>query len=452
MIWEYIRVAGFLAFVVLTLFFVVKRKYEALLWLYFFSFPFQNFAQYVLITTWNPYKIVSSGMLLLMLIEKRNPITPVAIKNLFFFFCIFLFASNSIALLFPPSSGGNLPVIRLLVQDFTYLLGFIPLFYLKYLPSGFIEKAYLKYCLAIETTIIIGIIHYLFIRLNIPFSPIMRDFGATNDEVVTTFGVKFVNRIYGFCGEPKNMAFALVPYIYISLLAFFFKKIRRNQTYHIFFLFLALFVLIQTYSSAAFIELIICIPAFIYISIKNKLALRRFLPVFILTGVAVFIFISIQNNSLPFFDAFYERTFERAGQELEDERQEVIVFNKFQNENNLMYRLFGYGIGQYSYHNNMFFDKGIVPMQSGLVLHLVDFGYLGYLYILIFCIFSVNLLKKSQQLNQVYPILFWIGALATFIGDMMYSMIGNLVTGPILFIALSYWTLNKNHISSISKV
>lgn len=62
MIWEIIRYGIFALFLCLTCFFVYRQKHEYLLWLYFFTFPFQNCAFY-LITTWNPYKVVAIGML-----------------------------------------------------------------------------------------------------------------------------------------------------------------------------------------------------------------------------------------------------------------------------------------------------------------------------------------------------------------------------------------------------
>ena len=48
MIWEIIRYGIFALFLCLTCFFVYRQKHEYLLWLYFFTFPFQNCAFYLI--------------------------------------------------------------------------------------------------------------------------------------------------------------------------------------------------------------------------------------------------------------------------------------------------------------------------------------------------------------------------------------------------------------------
>ena len=79
MIWFIIRYTIFSIFVALTAYFVWKKKYEQLLWLYFFTFPFQNCAAYI-ITTWNPYKIVSLGMLFVIIFHRISRKLPAELR------------------------------------------------------------------------------------------------------------------------------------------------------------------------------------------------------------------------------------------------------------------------------------------------------------------------------------------------------------------------------------
>lgn len=138
MIWEIIRYGIFALFLCLTCFFVYRQKHEYLLWLYFFTFPFQNCAFY-LITTWNPYKVVAIGMLFCILFHPANSRTSDVLKRIVAYFFIMLLLSNLFSLLMPPENVGTRTLIRLLVQDATYILGVVPLLFMNRLPRDLIK-------------------------------------------------------------------------------------------------------------------------------------------------------------------------------------------------------------------------------------------------------------------------------------------------------------------------
>ena len=252
MIWILIRQFGFFAFVILTIWFVSQKKYEHLLWLYFFTFPFQNCAQYLIVTVWNPYKIVALGMAWVILFHHNARHYPPELTKLFRFFILMLVFSTLFSIAQPPqtSSYDNI-LMRLIVQDFTYLLGFVPLLFMKWLPLDFGERVWRWYTYAIIVLLIIGIIHFCFIQLGIPFSPIIRDFGITNESAGAMFGDNVIKRIYGFCGEPKNMAFAVTPFLICLLIHMISYKVFTKKALAL--VCITFFVFINTYSSAAYI-------------------------------------------------------------------------------------------------------------------------------------------------------------------------------------------------------
>ena len=89
MIWYIIRYTVFGIFVALTVYFVSKKKYEQLMWLYFFTFPFQNCAAF-LITTWNPYKIVAIGMAFVMIFQPIKRKLPSELNTLTYWYVFLL--------------------------------------------------------------------------------------------------------------------------------------------------------------------------------------------------------------------------------------------------------------------------------------------------------------------------------------------------------------------------
>lgn len=458
MIWYVIRYAIFTIFTVLTIYFVWRKKYEHLLWLYFFTFPFQNCAVYA-ITSWNPYKVVAIGMAFVMVFHRIRQNLPSELKILTYCFSFLLLASNIVALCMPAPMAGIRGIIRLFIQDITYILGFIPILYMRWLPQDFGKRILKFYIMAICTLIGIGFIHYAFLQAGIPFAPIIRDVGVSNDVAATYFGDNVVFRIYGFCGEPKNMAFALVPFV-----LFIFAKIligKEYVKYNFFILICALFILVNTYSSAAYIEFTIGIVVLIYISVE--LSVKRIKPLFVsslmLCCVIVYAYILVVPNidmdiarsheSQTFFESFYERSFGRAQNEMEAGRMETKIFRDYVHSNNIIYYLLGYGPGQYSFHGqNLTFTGGYIPLQSGLVLNLVDFGICGYIYFIYLLFFIFRLYLRNKYNTDRESLYFIIMGGAVLIGNMMYSMMGgSILIGMLPFIGIAYWIdYNRNKI------
>lgn len=450
MIWYLIREIGFFLFLSLTTWGVIKNKFELLLWLYFFTFPFQNFCQYFAVTVWDPYKVVFLGMGCLMIKRPSERPTPPILRHLSYGLIILLIFSNLAGLLMPPKGMGfGTCFVRMLSQDMTYLLGLIPLYYMKWLPDNFGKKALKIYTIAIVCLITIGVIHYIFLMIGIPFSPIIRDFGMTNDVASFNFGDSLTYRIYGFCGEPKHMAFAITPFVLYMML-----KIMTRKTTALDWIVLgsALFILLHTYSSAAFIEFTCGIIIVLIFATKFNQNIRIFLWA-ISTVLLIFLLfnpdiVTADYSSIidkgSFVDNLYERSFGRASDELEGERGEVIALRDWSESHNFAYYLVGYGPGLYSYHSDLYFNGGLLPVQSGLVVNLLDFGLLGYVYFCHLLIWVYGIFKRIRIHTNFTALSFFIMGCAVLIGNTMYCMRGGaILIGMIPFMSISYWIMNN---------
>ncbi len=443
--WELLRYSIFAIFPILTIYFAYKRKYVDLMGLYFFSFPFQNCSMYFL-TAWNPYKIVSIGMLWTLFSRSNSINSRKDIKTLFASFIFVLLISSLCGLL---NIGSEKAFMRLFMQNITYLLGFVPLFFVKYLPTDEGEKMFSIYKHALITTIIIGLVHYTFVSLGIPFAPIFRDVGTSNEIAQSQFGNSVVTRIYGFCGEPKNMAFYIAPFI----LAMFVKVFdgSRKKKYDLLILLCAAFILLNTYSSAAFIESALGMLVVLFLISNSGINLslnKKIILILIVIFSIAFIVYFLDSESENFVKSFYERSFGRAETELEDGRMETLILDQFWKENIFTWIL-GYGAGLYSFHSEgLAFDRGFNPVQSGLVLNLVDFGFIGYfyfIYLLRFLYKIYNRIKIKLRNGENEPFYFFVAGIATLIGNTMYCMLGgNIITGMMPFIAIAYW-YSLNH-------
>ena len=450
MIWFIIRYTIFGIFVALTIYFVWRKKYEHLLWLYFFTYPFQNCAAFI-ITTWNPYKVVALGMAFVMIFQPIKQQLPTELKRLFSYFIFILLASNIIGLFMPSPTAGLRGIIRFFLQDTTYLLGFVPILYMKWLPWDFGKRILKWYTAAIYTLIGIGFIHYVFLRAGIPFAPIMRDVGTSNLVAAAQFGDSLVYRIYGLCGEPKNMAFALVPFVLYTIAKMLIDRDFSTRTWIT--LLSSIFILINTYSSAAYIEFTIgvIVVAFIALNMINRKAKYLFVSALLLCCAIIYSYtlvapgtpndISHNQEGQSFFESFYERSFGRAQNEMEEGRNETMIFQDFLQSNNAIYYLFGYGLGQYPFHSDgLTFDGGIVPVQSGLVLNLVDFGLCGYLYFFFLLYFVLKLYIRSKNATDRTSLYFIIMGGAVLLGNMMYSFLGgSILIGMMPFVGIAYW-------------
>jgi len=134
----------------------------------------------------------------------------------------------------------------------------------------------------------------------------------------------------------------------------------------------------------------------------------------------------------------YERTFGRAQDELENDRMETLVWQAFIHDD-VIYNIFGWGIAQYTFHvPGMLTATGIIPMQSGLVLTLTDFGLLGGIFLVCLMIFLMRYMKQCSKIENIYATVFSIAAVNAFVGALMY---GNLIT-CFMYLMLSLYAYN----------
>ena len=129
--------------------------------------------------------------------------------------------------------------------------------------------------------------------------------------------------------------------------------------------------------------------------------------------------------NFDFWNSMEERTFGRAVNELENDRQETLIFNKFK-EAHPLYILFGWGIGQYTFYVKGMSDGiWLIPVQSGAVLTLTDFGVLGFIFYIFlggWIFYRLCLLRKKPYWLAKS---FFYATLVSYVGSLMY---GNVVT------------------------
>jgi hypothetical protein len=446
MIWFLFQKVGFFVFCFLTIKFVLQKKHENLVVLFFWGMVFANCFQYVF-TIWSPTKVVSIGMLISLFLDQKNKIKtkpPSILRVLTFVFFIIIFVSDLVAILLPKINSFVKinPTVRLFLQNFAYLVPLILLKYGSILKKEFYDKILPKFCLAIEVAIVIALVHFVFNKIGVEFAPILRIDGFYNDvnEVVVSYGGNRVNRLYGFSGEPKNLGFTIIPYLVMMFFLYFKGAIRKSIKYHLFFLILGFFVVFNTYSSSVLIALILSV-VLIFVFFRVKVSTNVFSLIIIFFG-AVLLYLLInsvysvqKHNQESSLTAFYERTFGRAQNELNNNRQETIVYRAF-SEAKPTYQLFGYGIGQYTFHvpgqtNN----NKLIPMQSGLVLTLVDFGILGVFFYLFYGFIIIKFLLLSNRLNLVTSSAFFILTIVSYIGSLIY---GSIITSFMFFMIAMY--------------
>ena len=458
MIWFLLQKVGFFIFVILTAYFVLKKKYESLLTLYFFGLTFNTFF-YFYVTTWNPSKIVKLGMVVCLFLEsyKRKSTAINLVYSTVILFIVTILLSDIIGLAFPGKYAPQLSRgIRMFNASFTYLTATAMLLFGLILKPGFVKRIFPSYCLAVEIAIASGVIHYVCLKSGIGFMPIMRQFGDPNIEAVANMGGSLVNRIYGFAGEPKNLGFLVCPYVLILVMMLGRGVYRINKTYHLIALGVGLFVLINTYSSSALLNFFFALPIVLLLLPFPKITYKAGTVILLACVAASFWLLSKNTYIYPyksgessFVTQIYERTFVRAEDELENDRQETVVFNHFINEGNVIFKIFGWGVAQYTFHvpNQVLGNNRLIPMQSGIVMTIVDFGLLGLLLLGFVSYVIIKLLILSIRSSSIYALAFSVATLSSFIGSLMY---GNIVT-CFIYLMLAIYSYYDEQESSIIK-
>ncbi len=444
MIWFLLQKIGFYIFVALTVYFVINRKFFNLLVLYFWGITFAFCYQFAF-TIWFPTKIIALGMVLSILFlngsRRKTPVNNV-IRPFVVLLMIALLAGDILAFIAPQEYARHISKIsRIINTNYTYLTTASLLFFGALLPRGFVKNLYPKYCLAVEVAIGFGLLHFLCLKAGIEFMPILRQDGSTNAVATFQSGGTTILRIYGVCGEPKNLAFFVLPYLLASLVMFSQKIYRyNNPKYHLAALCAGVFVLIYTFSSAALITFAIAVPVILwFLPLKNLTG--KLLPLGIVAILAVSLWSEWQKidtipgqeqtESTGFMDLLYERSFGRAQEEMEDDRQERIVLDHIIWDPNPELRLLGYGTAQYTFHiPGQTIGNALIPMQSGLVLTLCDFGVLGAALYVILITIAVKTVTRSYKQRRPYGLAFGVAALSSVIGSMMFGSI----VSPLIYV------------------
>ena len=435
MIWKKKKKIGFWIFVSLTIYFVYRRKTLSLLKLYFWGMTFSTCYQFA-ITIWFPTKVIVLGMILCMIIygnTKRESIVTKVIYPFVSVFFILILCGDVMACLLPGNHAKHInKFLRLFNSNYSYITSTVLLFYGCFLSRGFVKKVYPSYCLAMEVAILFGVIHYFCLKLGIEFMPILRENGTANIEALAQVGDQIYSRIYGVSGEPKTLGFLICPYTLLQMIMYGQGLYRfNNPIFHLCTIVVGIFALINTYSSAVIMNFAIA-SVLIIIFFPTGNIVRKLGPVvlgaIIIWGLFTYAKDGISPNPKEgnFISALYDRSFGRAEREMSGDRQERVLLEYYINDTRLLPKVIGYGPAQYTFHiKGQTIGNKLVSVQSGLVLTLLDFGFLGI--ILLFCLFLlvIYLLSLSYRKGSSYGIAFSIAALSSFIGSLIY---GNMVS------------------------
>ncbi len=430
--WFLLQRAGFFVFLFLTIYFVVKKKYEHLLALYFFGMTFHT-CYYYFFTIWFPVKIIALGMVCCLIFERSKRQSPAStiISPLATFFIGAVLLSDLIGICFPGVYAPQINrYIRMFNSTYTYLTTTVLLFMGLIMNRGFVKQVFPAYCTAVEIAIAFGLIHFVCLKTGMGFMPILRQDGSVNLEAVATMSGQMFSRVYGVSGEPKNLGFVICPYLLILLVMLGQGVYRINKRYHLLALFAGVFVLINTYSSAALINFFLAVPLIALLLPFPKLTYKAGAIITTLCVAACIWYLVSENNphtetdEKSFITLLNERTFGRAQDEMENGRQESVILEHFANEDNIVHNLFGWGVAQYTFHvPGQAIGNSLIPVQSGLVLTLTDFGLGGILFILFLCYILLRLLKLCFRSTNIYAQAFSVAALSAFIGSLMFGSI-----------------------------
>lgn len=435
MIWFLLQKIGFWIFVSLTFYFVYKGKTISLLKLYFWGMTFATCYQFAF-TIWFPTKVIIMGMMICMIMyggKKRTSTATSVISSFVALFFIAIVIGDAMAYILPGEYARHINKFsRIFNTNYTYITHCALLFYGCMMPRGFVKKVYPSYCLAMEVAIAFGVLHYFCLKAGIEFMPILRQNGTVNLEALAEVGGNVYSRIYGVSGEPKNLGFLVCPYTLLLIIMYGQGNYRYNKpSYHLIMIVVGVFTLINTYSSAVIMNFAIA-SVLILLFLPTGNLLRKLGPP--LLGL-VFIWgiytLATEDNMNQqkeenFLTALYDRSFGRAEREMASDRQERVIMDHYFEDPDLLPKFVGYGPAQYTFHvKGQTIGNSLIPVQSGLVLSLVDFGFIGILMLgwILYILFQV--LWKSFASQEVYSIAFSIAALSSFVGSLMF---GSLVT------------------------
>lgn len=122
---------------------------------------------------------------------------------------------------------------------------------------------------------------------------------------------------------------------------------------------------------------------------------------------------------------------------MESGRQEAVIMDAYK-ESGANVLIFGWGLAQYTFYvPNMVSDDGLlIPVQSGLVLTLADFGILGIFLLAYLCILLIHLLNKTSIQECPLSLAMTMAAMSKFIESLFH---GSLIT-CLLFLMIAAYT------------
>ncbi len=426
-------------FIVLSLFCTITKRNRLLLILFVLGIGVGGFSIYWG-TVWAPYKVVSIFILLIVILRKRT-----LFSSRYFILFVSLFILSFAIAVYTSTKFNNpeLPFLqqsymRPFVQLFTYvsIASLIP-FSLVALKSSYDLNNFLKrYYIIVEFVMVFALLQFILVKLGIDFMPILRPNVIDSQTAAFQYGNQLVTRLYGITGEPKTLSAFIFPYFFIQLYTFSVNKINKNIIYHLFMIFLCLFIIINAFSSAVLISLAVGLLLTSLIWFRNNL--KFFIPlILVVLGIQ---FINpetytlakgVQTTATSLSDYVYFRTVDRLNQVGEHRIDYVAIKYLFEDKPDAI--LTGFGMGMYPFYLDLGGNYGIEPIDSNWVVLLLDFGILGiliflYFFYKVFELLNYKLFKRSIDYNTCLIALLSSYVLGMGVGSYIYI---------ILFLALT---------------
>lgn len=417
-----------IAFFLLSIYFYKSNKLYSLFVLLVISFGLNAFTA-LAGTLWFPYKVVMFGTTLFA----YGRFVGRDVSNLLKPYYSLIILSVIVAWFTAPNVPGSTflqgPTMRPVVQSYTYVtMALIVPFIVSIINSKYRLQWSLKvYFLLSEIIIGIGLLHFIFIMLGLPFIPILRPGGEESEFAAFGMEGTVVNRIYGLSGEPKTLATFILPYIFISFYNYVERNYNRNKLYHLLALIVSFIVMVYSFSTAILISAaigLILIP-FLFIHrfgsriVQYALIVAIIGYVFSQSGDSYTAHSKGETKSLNMMDVLYERSFGRVEEEREERYESVAIDYIFNEVPEFL--ITGFGLGMYNYHLPLpRHGRGVEPIDSGWVVTLMDLGILGLIFFWSIFRYIIRLRNSNKFNNNVYLNSYLIGAVIGYL-----SHIGN---------------------------
>lgn len=415
--YELICKAVLVLFAMIGVWAVVKGRPDWLLWQYVLGLTLAGFNWYMgtLVT---PNKITMGFALVYLLFKYDTWMTLLrTTRNSHFILCfVALIASLVAAYLIEPtdqlieSSGFQGTALRPLVQLYAYLTT-IALFPLTLLALNTVNRLQ-RFCswfvgVGLFASLV-GLYHLIMIHAGREFMPILRWNAAHSQAAAFVADGVLVQRIYGFAGEPKQLAVYLMPALFLVLAGRVTQVAGGPSPWWSSWWVMAVLgvALVFCFSTAAFIALPIGffilgrVVALRGLKALGFLSITLLLLFLMIQGVARFASVGTRQAILSgtgFGKVLYERVIGRLSEE-GDRRYEMEAW-EFLTRRKPEGFLAGLGPGMYVFHLQKTWDKGVEPIDSGWVVLVLDTGLLGLSLFGVWLYTSWNRTKNSLKSN-----------------------------------------------------